>query len=61
MEVALAASVAGRGAGSCADAHSQMVVENRAKSDSSHVFPDYSQLVPDRTVALQTTAANDGS
>jgi hypothetical protein len=24
-------------------------VENRADPDSSHVFPDYSQLVPDRT------------
>lgn len=28
---------------------SQMVPENRAESDSSHVFPEYSQLVPDRT------------
>ncbi|MGV0735745.1 hypothetical protein ABQF35_03695 [Mycobacterium syngnathidarum] len=29
--------------------NSQMVPENRAESDHSHVFPDYSQLVPDRT------------
>lgn len=29
--------------------HSQIVPENGAESDCSHVFPDYSQLVPDRT------------
>lgn len=32
--------------------HSQIVPENGAESDSSHVFPDYCQLVPDRTPVL---------
>ena len=31
-----------------ADAHSQMVVKNRAESNSSHLFPDYSQQIADR-------------
>lgn len=48
LEVDIAVSRAGRETESCADVHSQMVVENRAESDSSHVFPDYSQQIADR-------------
>ena len=48
-EVDIAVSRAGRETGSSADVHSQEVVENRAEADSSHVFPDYSQQIADRT------------
>lgn len=48
----------GRETETCADVHSQMVVENRAESDSSHLFPDYSQQIADRTaVALGIDSA----
>lgn len=37
METVLAASVAGHKAGNCADAHSQIIVENRAQPDGQWV------------------------
>lgn len=38
--------------------NSQIVPENRAESDSSHVFPEYSQLVPDRTQGVRALSSN---
>lgn len=49
----IARSSVGKASSDQAQLDSQMVPENRAESDSSHVFPDYSQQVPDRTTTWE--------